>query len=57
MRTKAAASVAVGATYHRANRTLNLVPPILTGRDLPGWVERTLLAAVGDVETVDRIAG
>jgi transcription-repair coupling factor (superfamily II helicase) len=45
------------ATYHRANRTLNLVPPILAGRDLPAWVERALLAAAGEIEAVDRIAG
>ena len=40
-----------------ANRTLNLVPPIMRGRDLPGWVERTMLAAVGERDAVDRIAG
>jgi hypothetical protein len=45
------------ASYHRANRTLNLVPPALAGRELPGWVERALLAAVGQTEAVDRIAG
>jgi transcription-repair coupling factor (superfamily II helicase) len=45
------------ATYHRANRTLNLVPPVLSGRELSGWVERALLAAVGKTETVGRIAG
>jgi transcription-repair coupling factor (superfamily II helicase) len=46
-----------GATYHGANRTLNLVPQMMGGRELPGWVERTLLAATGSLEAVDRIAG
>jgi transcription-repair coupling factor (superfamily II helicase) len=46
-----------GASYHRANRTLNLVPPVMGGRELPGWVERTLLEAVGLRDAVDRIAG
>jgi transcription-repair coupling factor (superfamily II helicase) len=45
------------ASYHRVNRTLNLVPPTLAGRELSGWVERALLAAVGQTEAVDRIAG
>ena len=35
----------------------HLVPPIMGGRDLPGWVERTVLAAVGERDAVDRIAG
>jgi transcription-repair coupling factor (superfamily II helicase) len=46
-----------GATYHGANGTLNLVPRMMGGRELPGWVERTLLAAAGKLEAVDRIAG
>jgi hypothetical protein len=30
---------------------------MMGGRELPGWVERTLLAAAGKLEAVDRIAG
>ncbi|MBI4260126.1 MAG: transcription-repair coupling factor, partial [Actinobacteria bacterium] len=36
-----------GASYHVATRTLNLKPPVMGGPDLPGWVERGLLEAVG----------
>jgi transcription-repair coupling factor (superfamily II helicase) len=37
-----------GATYHRATRTLNLVPePASMGAGLPGWVRSVLEAKIG----------
>ena len=45
-----------GATYHRTTATLNLVPERMTGADLPGWVERALLAATGSEAPFDSIA-
>ena len=36
-----------GASFHQATATLNLQPQGVFGGELPGWVERTLLAAVG----------
>jgi len=35
-----------GASFHRTTRTLNLVPEVLGGPDLPAWAERALLSAV-----------
>jgi transcription-repair coupling factor (superfamily II helicase) len=37
-----------GATYHRTTATLNLAPERVAGTDLPAWVERALLDAVGE---------
>jgi transcription-repair coupling factor (superfamily II helicase) len=36
-----------GASYHRTTATVNLDPERVPGAELPGWVERGLLAAVG----------
>jgi transcription-repair coupling factor (superfamily II helicase) len=36
-----------GTSFHQATATLNLTPDGVFGGELPGWVERTLLAAVG----------
>jgi transcription-repair coupling factor (superfamily II helicase) len=38
------------AAYHATTSTLTLVPDVLGGPNLPGWVERSLLAAVGEAE-------
>jgi transcription-repair coupling factor (superfamily II helicase) len=36
------------ATWHRTTQTLNLLPEVLGGPDLPGWVERRLLETVDE---------
>jgi hypothetical protein len=43
---------APGATYHRTTATLNLAPERVVGDELPGWVERALVAATGVGATV-----
>jgi transcription-repair coupling factor (superfamily II helicase) len=50
------ASRVPGAAYHRTTATLNLLPERVTGVDLPGWLERALLAATGLTGTSDSIA-
>jgi len=40
-----------GASYHRTTATLNLTPERVTGAELPGWAERSLLEAVGGAST------
>jgi hypothetical protein len=35
------------AAYHRATSTLNLEPDRVAAAELPGWVERALVAATG----------
>jgi hypothetical protein len=36
------------AVYHRTTATLNLSPERVASAELPAWVERALLGAVGD---------
>ncbi len=45
-----------GATYHRTTATLNLSTERVAGAELPGWVERSLLAATGAEQGVGTIA-
>ncbi len=42
-----------GASYHPATSTLNLLPAGTGGRELPAWVERRILAAVGGSPAAD----
>jgi len=43
-----------GSSYHAATRTLNLEPNVMGGPELPRWVERTLLEAVGETSGAAR---
>ncbi|MEX0832561.1 MAG: transcription-repair coupling factor [Actinomycetota bacterium] len=44
------------ASYHSATRTLNLVPKGVPGPELPLWVERALVSALGENEPADILA-
>ena len=45
-----------GAAYHSTSKIVNLVPERVPGAELPGWVERALLAAAGVEEAVATMA-
>src|SRR5581483_8771201 len=51
------AARAPGAAYHRTTSTLNLAPGRIAGPELPGWVERALLALAGSGVGSASIAG